>query len=293
MITNVNQEHIYISLAPRIKWTLFLFKFGNPKAVRNREFTREAKRPHHRPAAKTHVTPQIMSNWSRTLAVVSQVETLRKLLPIAAGGTKIKRERSLKFADLQGDSPPAERLHVALSRQIEWQQRSLKDSDGSSSASARLSGRVAEIWPESCFEFSQLVPSRTKRLLPPLSWHHFWGEASRRGERRRRPPQGAVPAAAGVAGRKAGRRLCDRSTTALHIHTATTSAEWKEGAHTVLMNISKHRDAFATQTVLFGSWPTMCKTFLKLPSCETGGGATELQPRTFLNTHVRSVKLWL
>lgn len=34
MITNVKQEHIYISLAPRIKWTLFLFKFGNPKAVR-------------------------------------------------------------------------------------------------------------------------------------------------------------------------------------------------------------------------------------------------------------------
>lgn len=62
MITNVNQEHIYISLAPRIKWTLFLFKFGNPKAVRNREFTHEAKRPHHRPVAKTHVTRQIMSN---------------------------------------------------------------------------------------------------------------------------------------------------------------------------------------------------------------------------------------
>lgn len=34
MITNVKQEHIYISLAPRIQWTLFLFKFGNPKAVR-------------------------------------------------------------------------------------------------------------------------------------------------------------------------------------------------------------------------------------------------------------------
>lgn len=33
-ITNVKQEHIYISLAPRIKWTLLLFKFGNPKAVR-------------------------------------------------------------------------------------------------------------------------------------------------------------------------------------------------------------------------------------------------------------------
>lgn len=34
MITNVKQEHIYMSLAPGIQWTLFLFKFGNPKAVR-------------------------------------------------------------------------------------------------------------------------------------------------------------------------------------------------------------------------------------------------------------------
>lgn len=40
----------------------------------------------------------------------------------------------------------------------------------------------------------------------------------------------------------------------------TTSAEWKEEAHTVLMNISKH-STLATQTVLFGFRPTMCKRF--------------------------------
>lgn len=121
----------------------FYLNLETQKPWESSEFTREAKQPRHGPVAKTHVIPEIMSNWSHTLAVVSQVETLRILLQWRHGE---QNQTEFKVGRLAPRLPsPAERLHVALSRLMEWQRRSFKDSDGTSSAGAGTHAWVGEL----------------------------------------------------------------------------------------------------------------------------------------------------
>lgn len=112
------------------------------------------------------------------------------------------------------------------------------------------------MWTESCFEFSQLVLSRT-HASPSIVLASLLRRAEMRGARRR-PPEGPPPFAKVAEGQVGD--FVTGPPPHLGFRERTTSAEWKEEAHTVLMNISKH-SALATQTVLFGFRPTMCKRF--------------------------------
>lgn len=277
----LNRNTLTYLWPPGYRRPCFYLNLGAQKPWESREFTREAQKPRLPPVAKPHVTPQIMSNWSRTQAVILQICGFCWYWFNSGRGNNITRE---------GDSHCRA---IARGHSADWWSDS-GDLEKAATAPQQAQARTSE-WAcctDLAWELLGVFAAGAEPYATP-SPCIVLASLLRRGE----PTRGAKKAetAAGlrprVAGRKTGRRLRDRSTTALHIHTATTSAEWKEGAHTVLMNISKHWGALPHRQCYLDPDQPCARDFWRFLLVRHE--VTELQSRTLLHTHVRSVKLWL